>query len=189
MIKLRGVEKAFPSGAGKTYVLRLPGVSFHAGAERSAVGKHLPDRIEVTLGDQYTTVVTWNFRSIVDEGELVEGDFLILNPQPEYVEGVSIGRPQWLLRPHDLVPVQFSLSNTPTGFYVPNAALTLIGDATSVYRVEDGIARATPVTLHETVDEQRRIEGTGIAGGTQIIVGGVHYVSDGQPVSVTEIVE
>ena len=174
---------------GKTYVLRLPGVSFHAGAERSAVGKHIPERIEVTLGDQYTTVVNWNFRSVEDSGALTEGDFLILNPQPEYVNGVSIGRPQWLLRPRDLVPVRVNLSSAPIGFYVPNTAITLLGDIPTVYRVEDGVARATSVSLFETVDEYRRIQAEGLAEGTRIIVGGVHYISDEQPVSVTEVLE
>ncbi len=172
---------------GRNYVLRLPGVSFNAGAERSAVGKHVPERIEVTFGDQYITVVNWNFRSVEDNHELDEGDFLILNPAPEYVDGVSIGRPQWLLRPRDLVPVRFTLASAPPGLYVPNTALTLLGEAYHVFRVENGVARATAVSLHETVDGRRRIEGKGLREGTRIVVGGVHYVSDGQPVSITEV--
>ena len=174
---------------GKTYVLRLPGVSFHAGAERSAVGRHVPERVQVTLGDQYTTVVNWNFRSVEDDGALAEGDFLIINPRPDYVNGVAIGRPHWLLRPRALVPVRFNLSASPVGFYVPNSAIILLGDTPNVYRVENGFARATPVSPLETVDEYRRIQGEGLADGVRIIVGGVHYVSDGQPVSVTEVVE
>ncbi len=172
---------------GRNYVLRLPGVSFNAGAERSAVGKHVPERIEVTFGDQYITVVNWNFRSVEDNDELEEGDFLILNPAPEYVDGVSIGRPQWLLRPRDLVPVRFTLASAPPGLYVPNTALTLLGEAYHVFRVENGVARATAVSLHETVDGRRRIEGKGLREGTRIVVGGVHYVSDGQPVFITEV--
>ena len=170
---------------GEAFLLRLPGVSFHAGAERSAVGHHLPDKVKVTLGDQYTTVVNWNFRSVSEAGDLLEGDFLILNPQPDYLDGVAGGRPQWLLRPRDLVPVQFSHSNTPLGFYVPVRAITLLGEAEAVLVVEDGTARARAVTGYETIEEFRRIEGEGITTGTQVIVGGMHYVSDGQPVTVT----
>lgn len=169
----------------EAYVLRLPGVSFHAGAERSAVGRHLPDKVKVLLGDQYTTVVNWNFRSVSAPGSLLEGDFLILNPQPNYLDGVAGGRPQWLLRPRDLVPVQFSLSNSTPGFYVPVRAITLVGEDEVVFVVEDGIARARAVTGYETIEEIRRIEGEGISPGTQVIVGGMHYVSDGQPVTVT----
>lgn len=169
----------------EAYVLRLPGVSFHAGSERSAVGRHLPDKVNVTLGDQYTTVVNWNFQSVSDAGDLLEGDFLILNPQPDYLDGVAGGRPQWLLRPGDLVPVQFSLTNTPSGFYVPVRAITLMGGVEAVLVIEGGIARARAITGFETIDEFRRIEGEGISAGARVIVGGVHYVSDGQPVRVT----
>jgi RND family efflux transporter MFP subunit len=169
----------------EAYVLRLPGVSFHAGAERSAVGRHLPDKVKVTLGDEYTTVVNWNFQSVSEASDLLEGDFLILNPQPDYIDGVAAGRPQWLLRPRDLVPVQFSLTNSTPGFYVPVGAITLVGEAETVMVVEDGMARARAVTGYETIEEFRRIEGEGISNGTQVIVGGVHYVSDGQPVTVT----
>lgn len=170
----------------KIFVLRLPGVSFHAGADRNVVGKHIPEKVGVTLGDQYTTVVHWNFRSVTSSEDLVEGDFLIRNPQPNYIEGVAGGRPQWLLRPRDLIPVQFSLSTTTPGFYVPNRAITLVGDSEVVYIVEDGIATARPVLVHESFEELRRIEGEGITRGANVVVGGVHYISDGQPVSVTE---
>jgi hypothetical protein len=171
------------------YVLRLPGVSFHSGGQRSAVGKHIPEKIAVSLGDQYTTVVNWNFRSIVASGDLAEGDFLILNPLPGYTDGVAGGRPQWLLRPRDLIPVRFDLSATKPGFYVPNHAITLAGDSPMVFVVESGIARARPVSVHESYGELRRVEGEGIATGSEVIVGGVHYVSDGQPVIVAATVQ
>ncbi len=170
-----------------SYVLRLPGVGFNSGGQRSAVGKHMPEKIRITLGDQYTTVVTWTFRSIVPNETLAEGDFLILNPLPSYVDGVAGGRPQWLLRPRDLIPVQFSLSTTTAGFYVPNRAITLLGNSEVVYVVENGVATARPVSVHESFKELRRIEGEGISSGANVVVGGVHYVSDGQPVTVTEV--
>ena len=168
------------------FVLRLPGVSFNPGAERSAVGKHIPEKIAVSLGNQYMTVVNWNFRSLVDSGDLVEGDFLIVGAAPEHLAGVAIGRPQWLLRPGDLVPVQINLSATPRGFYVPIRAITLVDDGHAVFVVEDGRASLRRVSVHETFEELRRVEGKRITRGAQLIVGGVHYVSDGQQVAVTE---
>jgi RND family efflux transporter MFP subunit len=170
-----------------SYVLRLPGVSFNAAAKRGAVGRHLPEKIRVNLGDQYTTVVNWTFRSVTTSDNLAEGDFLILNPLPGYVDGVSSGRPQWLLRPREMIPVQFSLSTTSPGFYVPGRAITLIGDREVVYVVEEGIAKARPVTVHESFKELRRIEGAEINNGVNVIVGGVHYVSEGQPVTVSDV--
>jgi hypothetical protein len=40
--------------------------------------------------------------------------------------------------------------------------------------------------VHESFEELHRIEGEGITSGANVVVGGVHYVSDGQPVTVTE---
>lgn len=174
---------------GTPYVLRLPGVSFHSGAQRGAVGKHVPERVEVKLGDQYLSVVNWNFQNVIENTELKEGDFLILHPQAAYLSGISIGRPQWLLRPQDLVPVKFKISNSPKGYYVPHTATTLRDGKPTVYRVENGVARATVLSLSDSIDEYRRIEGENITTGTKIILRGVNYVTDGQPVIVTEVVE
>jgi RND family efflux transporter MFP subunit len=169
---------------GKSYVLRLPGVSFHPGARRSAVGKHIPDKVEITLGDDYITVINWNFRSLRASGDLREGDFLVLRPKKEHLEGLVIGRPQWLLRPGDLVPVRFLLHATSQGLYVPVDAITMMDGKHVVFVVEDKKARKREIAVNETFRELRRIEGEGIRPGTQVIVSGVHYVSDGQPVTI-----
>ena len=169
-----------------SYVLRLPGVSLHPDGKRSAVGKHMPEKVQVQLGDEYTTVIRWNFRSLSDHGALREGDFLLLGPKEEYLGGVAIGRPQWLLRPGDIVPVRFELESTPRGFYVPVGAITRVSGALTVYLLENGMARARTVTVttRDVHGELCRVEGDGITSGAQLIVGGVHYVSDGQPVTV-----
>lgn len=173
----------------KSYVLRLPGVSFHTKEQRSAVGKHMPEKVEVTFGDQFLTVVNWNFRSVVENSELKEGDFLILQPRPGHLGGISIGRPQWLFRPQDMVPVKFNISTTPKGYYIPHTAISLQDGKPTIYRVENGIAKAAVIALSDSLGEYRRIEGSNITTGAQIILGGVNYVTDGQPVVVTEIVE
>ena len=92
-------------------------------------------------------------------------------------------------RSREPIPVQFALSATTLGFYVPNRSITLLGDSHVVFIVEEGIARARPVTVHETFDEHRRIEGEGVTTGSKLIVGGVHYVSDGQPVTITAVLK
>ncbi len=98
---------------------------------------------------------------------------------------MAFGRPQWLLRPGDLVPVQLSLSGAPVGFYVPTNAIILADSAPAVVVVEGGVARERAVSVRGAFEEWRRIEGGGIGEGSQVIVGGVHYVSDRQPVSIT----
>ena len=75
------------------------------------------------MGKDYATVIKWNFRSVTRSGDLREGDFLIVGAKPEHLDGVAVGRPQWLLRPGDLAPVRFFLANTPVGYYVPNNAI------------------------------------------------------------------
>lgn len=170
--------------AGQSYVLRLPGVSFHPGARRSAVGKHVPDKVPVTLGHEYFTVIKWNFRSLEAGADLREGDFLVLEPKQEHLAGLAIGRAQWLLRPGELVPVRFLLDAAPKGLYVPMNAITMIDDKHVVFLAEDDQARMTEVTVHDLYHELRRIEGEGVAPGARVIVSGVHYVSDGQPVTI-----
>ena len=73
----------------------------------------------------------------------------------QHVDGVAIGRSQWLLRPRDLVPVQFTLSASPTGFYVPINAITLSDTGEAVFVVEDGRAIERPVSVRETFEELR----------------------------------
>jgi len=168
----------------KTYVLRLPGVSFHAKGKQSAAGKHVPEKVEVELGDDYLTVIKWNFRSLKSSGDLQEGDFLAVGATKEHEPGLAIGRPQWLLRPGDIVPVNFLLDSTPPGFYVPVDAIVTRGRDRAVFVANDGVAQLRRVNVHETYRELRRIDGDGIDVGTEVIVRGVHYVSDGQPVSI-----
>lgn len=169
---------------GKTYVLRLPGIGFNESASRNAVGKHVPEKIQVELGDDYLTVISWNFRSLRASGGLREGDFLVIDPSADYLDGLVIDRPQWLFRPGDLVPVRFAFDATPKGFWVPIYAITKSDDAHIVYVVVDGRAEAVPVNVHETHGELRRISGDGIDDGAVVIVAGIQAVSQGQPVTV-----
>ncbi|MEM1183189.1 MAG: efflux RND transporter periplasmic adaptor subunit [Acidobacteriota bacterium] len=167
---------------GRAYVLRLPGVAINERGRRDAVGRHSPERVEVELGDQYTSVIEWNFRSLKDPGDLEEGDILIARADRVHLGGVVIGRPQWLLRPGDLVPVRFQLESAPLGIYVPVSAITRVGGQPAVFLVDDEKARAQPVTVHESSGELRRVEG--VEAGQRLIVRGHHYVSHGQPVQV-----
>lgn len=169
---------------GKSFVLRLPGVSFHAEGQRSAAGKHMPEKMEVELGDEYLTVIKWNFRSLKPGSDLKEGDFLAVGATRAHEAGLAIGRPQWLLRPGDLVPVNFQLESLAPGFYVPVDAIITRNGNRAVFVAESGVARLRKVTVHETHGELRRIEGDGIEAGTEIIIRGVHYVSEEQPITI-----
>ena len=168
----------------RTSVLRLPGVSLHDGANRNAVGKHMPEKIEIDLGNDYFSVVRWNYRSLRPSRDLREGDFLVLHPEPTHASGLVIDRPQWLLRPGDLAPVRLALGNTTKGFYVPIDTITKVDGVHIVYLVVDGTAVAVRVEVHETHGELRRISGEQIDGDAVLIVDGIHRISSGQPVKV-----
>ena len=101
-----------------------------------------------------------------------------------YRKGLAIGRPQWLLRPGDLVPVRFVINTTPQGYYVPVNAITLKNDAHIIFAVVGGKAKQIPISVHDTYGELRRIEGAALKTGLQVVIGGVHYVSEGDRLSV-----
>ncbi|MCG8380049.1 MAG: efflux RND transporter periplasmic adaptor subunit [Proteobacteria bacterium] len=172
---------------GKSYVMTLPGVSFHAGSKRSAIGKHVPEKVEVNLGNDYFTVIKWNFRNLIQNNGLKEGDFLVVDPKKEHLKGLAIGRPQWLLRPGDLVPVNFIQDVSRKGFYVPINAISKKDNKHIVYIVINNKAQSIEVTLHDTYRELRRIEGKDLETGMQIIVGGIHYISNKQNVRIVKM--
>lgn len=171
---------------GQSYVLLLPGVGFQDSSNRGVVGKHVPEKVKVNLGGEYLGVIKWRFRSITGSGPLKEGDFLVIGPKKEHLSGLAIGRPQWLLRPGELVPVRFVLDKTPRGFYVPINAITEIGGRAIIFTIRDGKAQAIQVSVQNTYGEYRRIEADALVDGLPVIHDGLHYVNDGQPVNVLE---
>ena len=97
-------------------------------------------------------------------------DSAVADPRPAYVEGVAVGRPQWLFRPGYLVPVEFVLAGPALGFYVPIRALVLVAGQPAVFLAESDRARLVDVSVHETFEELQRIEGDGIVDGARVIV-------------------
>jgi len=170
----------------KTYVLRVPNLNLDSGGRRSVVGKHVPEKIAVVLGNEYYRVVSWTMQSVEQHGDLREGDILVLNPKPEHLKGFAYGRSQWVLRPGDLVPVHFMSETTPKGFYVPVDAITKVDNRHIIFLAEGNKAKARVVSVHDSYGELRRIEGDGISDGSAIIVSGVHYVSDDQPIRIVK---
>lgn len=171
---------------GNAYVLRLPDANLDRGSRRSVVGRHTPEKVPVVLGHEYYRIVSWTMQSLEQHGDLHEGDILVLNPRSEHLSGLAYGRPQWVLRPGDLVPVHFLSDKTPRGFYVPVDAITKFDDRHLIYVAEDNRAQAREITVHESYGELRRIEGAGLANGVEVIVAGVHYVSDDQPIQIVQ---
>lgn len=173
-------------GSGNPYVLRLPGWNSLRPTAVDTHGTFVPEKVPVTLGSNYFTVINWPCRELVDAGGLEAGDMLIIAPGSEDHESFRVSRDEWLLRPGDLVRVGIGTGNPPTGFYLPLQAIAERNGATRVYVVEDSLAREVPVTVHEGFQEMRRVEGEGLEPGARIVVQGVHYVADGERVEVLE---
>ena len=78
------------------------------------------------------------------------------------------------------------LGTLARGHYVPNRAIAMRDSTQIVFTVEDGHARLREVSLHESHKELRRVTGPGIRDGALLVVGGTHFLSDGQPVQIRQ---
>ena len=98
-----------------------------------------------------------------------------------------------MLRPGDLVNVNLNQETSEPGFFVPVEAIYEDLGSTFVFVVDGSIARKTLVKAILPTDLDQgssiRIEPTqpgGIGEGTQIVVGGVHYLKDGDAIRIVE---
>ncbi|MEZ5962496.1 MAG: HlyD family efflux transporter periplasmic adaptor subunit [Planctomycetota bacterium] len=171
-----------------TFVYRLPGMAGFQprSAPMDAVLK--PERVPVHLESERLTFVNFKFVRVRDDSAVAEGDALICDPRPEHVDGVTLARYDWMLRPGDLVPVRLAPVAAPPGVYVPVDAIVSVDGQHSVFVVEDDRCRRVPVTAHESVGDRRRITGDDVTAGRRIVHEGAHYLGDGEPVRVVESV-
>ncbi len=168
---------------GQDYVYRLPGVKVGPQATGDFSRTFEPERVPVQRTDHFRMFVDFPFVEVVSD-ELSEFELLLVNPAVNQRETVRLENRDWLLRPGDLVPVQFDWGSFPPGFYVPVEAVRTLNDRTQVFVIEDGRCRAVNVSVHESSGQQRRIEGPGLTNGTAIVVEGIHYLEDGAAVRV-----
>jgi biotin carboxyl carrier protein len=112
--------------------------------------------------------------------------------QPEDGGTVLFERNRWLLRPGDLVRVALEADKTSRGFYVPMNAIKDKAGSKHVMVVEDknGTTKAKliPVNVHESHNTSKRVtavDGESLQPGMSLIVEGVHYLVDAEPVSIT----
>ncbi len=105
-------------------------------------------------------------------------------------------RQQWMLRPGDLVNVNLSDQNTTPGYYVPVEAIYEELGSTYVFVIDEGVARKTEIKAYkpEKMDNESQIQiepldSEDFAAGLQIVLGGVHYLKDGDRIAVIDVVE
>lgn len=164
------------------------------------------EKVRVTSGKIRTSFLgLWSFRDVkVDNpATLVAGRDRILG-RLDFPEGITeltddrvlFEREQWLLRPGDLVGVDLSEEPMPSGFYVPIDAIAESSGKKFVFVVDGadtvGKVRRVEVTESNGPDTQKRIEaveGQMLLPGDRIVLGGVHYLTDGEAVNVASEVE
>ena len=156
-------------------------------------------KIRVLPSDTYIPFLDiWTFRAIqVADGEDFDPHNDLIAGQLELPEEMSTGftgnqilfdRPQWLVRPGDLVAVNLYGNRLPEGFYVPISAISENSGKYFVHAVDSGTARRVEVNVFETFDTSRRIEpvdAEALADGVELVAKGTHYLVDGEPVLVT----
>ena len=168
---------------GQAFVQRLP--AFNADQKSSgARPTQVPERVMVTLGERWRQVDRWTLRDL-ESTTLNRGDALVMDPTPGELRTVRIGAPSYLLRPGDVLEVGVAAALPPSGIWVPVNAIVSEAGQSRVFAVQDGTARALPVTVHEASGDQRRVSGDGVRAGLEIAVHGVSFLADGDLVQIS----
>ena len=137
----------------------------------------------------------FNFRSVsfvepivVDETSLYVGK-LEIDGDPSQWSGNEVvidSGPQWMLRPGDLVKVDISGSAIARGFFLPIEAIYIDGENDYIFVAENDKARKIKVNRlpSENLDAAStvQIESSELKDGLEVIIGGVHSLTDGQSI-------
>ena len=183
---------------GKFYVLKLPDSRW--GTERLEVGREkvLPEKVEVTLQDEYIMILQWSCRSVGSPDDLQDGDLMIMKPETfldengEPVELTLRDDNGWTLLPGDLVTLDIALMSDGeqgSSLYVPADTIVTQGERAWVFVRRDGRAVKIPVTLLQMAGDLRAVEAEDLKPEDELIRFGRHYVSDGDHVHVSPLAE
>ena len=126
-------------------------------------------------------------RELVDIGDLKPEILLPLDVPDSAADEqkVVLSRPQWFLRPGQLVDVLLSGQPPAPGIYVPADAVKADKDGGNVlFLAVDGKAKRVNVRVVDVLGQYARIEGEGIEPGAAVIADYVHFLVDGEPVRV-----
>lgn len=164
------------------------------------------EKVRVTAGAQTPSFLgLWTFREITIndpatfdlQADRVIGKLDLPDGETDLTgDSVLFEREQWLLRPGDLAGVDLSAGRLPAGFYVPIDAISEQSGRYHVF-VVDGSAggskvQRVEVSVSNGPNTHKRIQAVGdrpLTEGMQIVLGGVHYLVDGEAVNVAAEVE
>ena len=182
---------------GKSYVWLLANARF---------GEPLPAVLKVEKtevlpsGLRVSFLGNWIFQKVsfvdesIDADSVVTGKLSFKDVSEEKWDGESVildSGMQWALRPGDLVSVELGHESFEPGFYLPADAIYEDRGQTFVFVAKDGAASKTAVSVaipkNLNQGSMLRVEPTGSSSLTEddkIIVGGVHYLSDGDSIRI-----
>lgn len=128
-------------------------------------------------------------RELKDVGELPVGTLLVLDVPATDKDEIQLllTRPQWLLRPGQLIDVLFAGKAPQPGLYLPLDAIRPRGGREGyVFLAREGKARKVRVTIVGQVGSMARVEADAaeLHAGDSVIVDYVHFLQDGEPVRV-----
>lgn len=160
------------------------------------------EKVRVTPGDLSIPYLgNWTFVPITfAEGvefdvnkDMVAGELFVDDGDAESWEGdrILFDQDRWLLRPGDLVRVNLGSEQSAPGLYVPMKSILNEAGQSWVFVVDNtstpAVARKVEVSLPDISGTSlQRIEPVRdeLADGAQIVTEGVHYLYDGEPVSI-----
>ena len=165
-------------------------------------------KVRVTVGETRVPFLQlWTFADVSfpdndsfnSEEDLLAGPVILPEDSagPWQGETILYDRPRWLLRPGDLVSVDISGGQFPTGFYVPLDAIQESAGKYFIFTVQSSAeqgsqARRVEVRLRERLDTLQGVEAVGqpsLQPGTKVIAEGAHFLVDGEAVTIASETE
>ena len=154
-------------------------------------------KARVVPGDgRLPSLQVFTFRELTDMGDLdPKKDVVVGAIQGDVTDGtVVLVQESWRLRPGDLAEISLGSDQRPAGYYVPRVAILSDGKTHYIFVVREGsdVAERVDVRPLDTAGQRQRVESLesdALKEGDRVIVGGAHYVMDGEKVSLAEELE
>ena len=182
------VADALGGEAGDHWVLVVDGLTQGSRNAETLKGELKARRVPVIAAADELKIASFSLVAIEGKELLSEGDLLVPMPTRAHESGFYVDDNSWLLRPGDLVEVATTHGSLPSGMYVPVHAIRERNGSTHVFVVnDDGIASEVAVAVHESVGEMRRVAADQSLAGKRIVSGGVHFLQDGDRVTITGV--
>jgi multidrug efflux pump subunit AcrA (membrane-fusion protein) len=168
------------------FVWTSPGRTFRSPPDKDRIATL--EKVHIELGDRYLNFQgIYLMREVTDAGGMVPNQLVAMGVPEDFPGGPAIfDRPDWQLRPGQLIPVLLDIEAPRPGFYVPMNSIRPGRDGSgTLFLLENGKAKAVPVTLADHVGQLVRIEGPGLTAGAQVVTSHIHFLRDGEAIRVS----